>query len=151
MSFEGVTIWPRAPNGRSNGVEDYEDEFRRLRDEHAEIVCPDKRLWFGVAVLIAFAGLGVAWPTYSMSIGSANLTSVRWFVWPFCGVLAGLHHLCRGVPAECLPQAAADDARCGGTGTITATQIRGHPLLRDAASSSRTRGRKVYAGHWRRS
>jgi hypothetical protein len=71
-------------------VEDYEEEFRRLRDEHAEIVRPDKRLWFGVAILIAFAGLGVAWPTYSMSTGPADLTSVRWFVWPFCGVLAGL-------------------------------------------------------------
>lgn len=33
-------------------------------------------------------GFGVAGPTYSMSTGPANLNSVRWFVWPFCGVLA---------------------------------------------------------------
>lgn len=71
-------------------VEDYEDESRRLRDEHVEIIRPDKRLWFGVAILIGFAVLGVAWPTYSMSTGPANLASVRWFVWPFCVVLAAL-------------------------------------------------------------
>ena len=71
-------------------VEDYEDELRRLRDEHVEIVRPDKRLWFGVAILGAFAAFGVAWPAYSMSTGPSDLASVRWFVWPFCVVLAAL-------------------------------------------------------------
>lgn len=71
-------------------VEDYEDELRRLRHEHAEIVRPDRRLWAGIAILAAFAGVGVAWPMYVMSTGPTDLASVRWFVWPFCIVLAGL-------------------------------------------------------------
>ena len=71
-------------------VEDYEEELRRLREEHAEIIRPDKRLWVGVVILASFAGVGVAWPMYVMSTSPADLASVRWFIWPFCVVLAVL-------------------------------------------------------------
>ena len=71
-------------------VEDYEDELRRLQEEHAEIIRPDKRLWVGVAILTAFAGIGVAWPAYVMSTGPTDLASVREFIWPFYAVLAVL-------------------------------------------------------------
>src|ERR1700722_7669241 len=63
-------------------VENYKDELQRLREEHAEIVRPDRRLWIGIVVLIAFAGLGVAWPMYVMSTGPTSLASVRWLIWP---------------------------------------------------------------------
>ena len=71
-------------------VEDYEDELRRLQEEHAEIIRPDKRLWVGVVILAAFAGVGVAWPMYVLSTGPTDLASVRWFIWPFCAVLTAL-------------------------------------------------------------
>jgi hypothetical protein len=44
----------------------------------------------GVAILAAFAGVGVAWPMYVMSTGPTGLASVRWFIWPFSVVLAAL-------------------------------------------------------------
>lgn len=43
-------------------VEDYEDELRRLRESHEEIVRPDARLWWGVVILILFAIAGVGLP-----------------------------------------------------------------------------------------
>jgi len=43
-------------------VEDYQDELRRLQEAHAEIIRPDVRLWIGVAVVVIFATVGVAWP-----------------------------------------------------------------------------------------
>jgi hypothetical protein len=69
-------------------VEDYEDELRRLREAHLEIVRPDTRLWWGVGILIAFAIVGVAWPAWIMSQGPKDLAAVRWLVYPFGGALA---------------------------------------------------------------
>jgi hypothetical protein len=71
-------------------VEDYEDELQRLRDEHAEMIRPDGRLWWGIGILVIFAAIGVAWPLYLMSIGPTRLASVWWIAWPFWGVLAAL-------------------------------------------------------------
>ena len=61
--------------------------MRHDREHHPEqsneIVRPDKRLLVGVAILAAFAGVGVAWPMYVMSTGPTGLASVRWFIWPY--------------------------------------------------------------------
>jgi hypothetical protein len=45
-------------------VEDYEAELGRLRMEHAKIVRPDARLWWGIAILITFTVLGVVLPLW---------------------------------------------------------------------------------------
>ena len=50
-------------------VEDYEAELGRLRMEHAEIVRPDARLWWGIAILIIFTVLGVVLPLWVMATG----------------------------------------------------------------------------------
>ena len=71
-------------------TEDYEDELRRLTEAHAEIVRPDARLWWGVGILVAFAIVGVAMPTWIMSQGPKDLATVRWLVYPFGGALAVL-------------------------------------------------------------
>jgi len=79
----------RAANERAQQrVEDYEDELRRLREAHAEIVRPDARLWWGVGILIAFAIVGVALPAWVMSQGPKDLATVQWLVYPFGGALA---------------------------------------------------------------
>jgi hypothetical protein len=68
-------------------VEDSQDELWRLQDVHAEIIRPDKRLWFGVTVLVVYAAVGVAWPLFVMSQGPTDLAQVRWVVWPFMAAL----------------------------------------------------------------
>jgi hypothetical protein len=76
-------------------VEDYQDESRRLQQDHAQIIRPDKRLWFGVAVLVIFTAVGVAWPIFLMSQGPTDLAQVRLAVWPLMvarhGGAAGSH------------------------------------------------------------
>jgi len=74
----------------SQQVEDYEAELVRLRQEHAEIVRPDARLWWGIAILIIFTALGVALPLWVMSQGPHDLAPVRWVFYPFAGSLAAL-------------------------------------------------------------
>jgi hypothetical protein len=71
-------------------VEDYEGELDRLQLEHAEIVRPDVRLWWGAVILIIFTILGVMLPLWVMSTGPRNLASVRWVLYPFIGSLAAL-------------------------------------------------------------
>jgi hypothetical protein len=68
-------------------VEDFEDELRRLQEAHAEIIRPDVRLWIGVAVVIIYAAVGVAWPLFVMSEGPTDLAQVRWAIWPFMAAL----------------------------------------------------------------
>ncbi len=69
-------------------VEDLEAELHRLEQEHAEIVRPDARLWWGIAILIAFTVLGVVLPLWVMSTGPHDLAPVRWVFYPFIGSLA---------------------------------------------------------------
>ncbi len=69
-------------------VEDHEAELVRLRQEHAEIVRPDARLWWGIAILIIFTALGVALPLWVMSQGPQNLAPVRWVFYPLTNVTA---------------------------------------------------------------
>jgi len=70
-------------------VEDLEAELRRLEQEHAEIVRPDARLWWGVGILIVFTALGVVLPLWVMAAGPHDLAPVRWWVfYPFIGSLA---------------------------------------------------------------
>jgi hypothetical protein len=71
-------------------VEDYEAELGRLRQAHLEIVRPDGWLWMGVAVLAAFAIVGVAWPMWVMSRGPDDLDRVSWLLYPFLAGLAVL-------------------------------------------------------------
>lgn len=71
-------------------IEDYEDELRRLTEARAEIVRPDARLWWGVGILVAFAIVGVAMPTWIMSQGPKDVAAVRWLIYPFGGALAVL-------------------------------------------------------------
>lgn len=71
-------------------VEDYEDELRRLREAHTEIVRPDARLWWGMAIVVAFAIVGVALPAWLMVYGPPDLSRVRWVLYPFTGGLAAL-------------------------------------------------------------
>jgi hypothetical protein len=69
-------------------VEDLEEELTRLGQQHADIVKPDIRLWWGVIILIAYAIAGVAVPLWVMSNGPTNLQNVRWIFWPFAIGLA---------------------------------------------------------------
>lgn len=71
-------------------AEDYQDEYRRLQHAHQEIVRPDRRLWSGVAILIAFTIVGVAWPMLTMSTGPTTLTQVHWLIYPFTTALGVL-------------------------------------------------------------
>lgn len=71
-------------------VQDYEAELGRLRLEHAEIIRPDVRLWWGIAILIVFTALGVALPLWVMSQGPRDLAAVRWVFYPFALSLAAL-------------------------------------------------------------
>lgn len=75
---------------RQQQVVDLEGELRRLEQEHAEIVRPDMRLWFGSAILVIFAALGVALPLWVMGEGPQNLAPVRWVFYPFAGSLTAL-------------------------------------------------------------
>jgi hypothetical protein len=74
----------------SQRVEDLEEELRRLRQQHADVVKPDARLWWAVAILTAYAIAGVAVPLWVMSSGPASLTAVRWTFWPFAVGLVAL-------------------------------------------------------------
>lgn len=74
----------------SQRVEDLEEELRRLRQQHADVVKPDARLWWAVAILTAYAIAGVAVPLWVMSAGPASLSAVRWTFWPFAAGLAAL-------------------------------------------------------------
>jgi hypothetical protein len=83
-------------------VQDYEAESRRLHEAHAEIVRPDVRLWWGVGIVVLFAGAGVALPLWIMAQGPKDLASVRWLFWVFACALttllayiitSRLHHL----------------------------------------------------------
>lgn len=69
-------------------VEDLEAELLRLEKEHAEIVRPDARLWWGIAILIIFTVLGVVIPLLVMATGPRDLAPVRWVFYPFIGSLA---------------------------------------------------------------
>ena len=71
-------------------VEDLEEELRRLRQQHADVVKPDARLWWAVAILTAYAIAGVAVPLWVMSYGPTSLSAVRWTFWPFAAGLAAL-------------------------------------------------------------
>lgn len=71
-------------------VEDYESELNRLRQAHAEIVRPDRRMWAGVVILVLFAIAGVAVPLWVMSRGPASLAQVRWTFYLFAAGLAAL-------------------------------------------------------------
>ena len=74
----------------SQRVEDLEEELRRLRQQHTDVVKPDARLWWAVAILTAYAIAGVAMPLWVMSSGPASLSAVRWTFWPFAAGLAAL-------------------------------------------------------------
>lgn len=82
----------RADHARAEQqVEDLEAELLRLEQEHAEIVRPDTRLWWGVIILIVFTVAGVVVPLWFMAAGPGDLTSVRWWVlYPFLLSLAAL-------------------------------------------------------------
>jgi len=71
-------------------VEDLEAELHRLEQEHAEIVRPDARLWWGIAILIVFTVLGVVFPLWVMTTGPHDLAPVRWVFYSFIGSLAAL-------------------------------------------------------------
>ena len=71
-------------------VEDYESELSRLQLEHAEVIRPDARLWWGIGILITFTILGVALPLGVMVTGPRDLAQVRWVLYPFITSLVGL-------------------------------------------------------------
>jgi hypothetical protein len=71
-------------------VEDLEEELRRLRQQHADVIRPDARLWWAVIILVAYAIAGVAVPLWVMSEGPASLHAVRWTFWPFVAGMAAL-------------------------------------------------------------
>lgn len=74
----------------SQRVEDLEEELRRLRHQHADVVRPDRRLWWAVAILTAYAIAGVGVPLWVMASGPVSLSAVRWTFWPFAAGLAAL-------------------------------------------------------------
>jgi len=71
-------------------AEDYDEELSRLQAAHAEIVRPDSRLWWGVAILVGFTIAGVGIPAWLMAFGPADLARVRWVFFAFAAVLAAL-------------------------------------------------------------
>jgi hypothetical protein len=78
----------------SQRVEDLEDEVVRLRQAYDAIVRPDARLWVGVAILVAFAIVGVGIPMWVMSYGPTDLSHVRWTFYPFAiGLVALLAYI----------------------------------------------------------
>jgi hypothetical protein len=80
-------------------VEDLEEELRRLRQHHADVVKPDARMWWAVVIRTAYAITGVAVPLWVMSNGPVSLSAVRWTFWPFAG---GLLYSSRTSPGICL-------------------------------------------------
>jgi len=54
-------------------AEDLEAELLRLEQEHATIVRPDVRLWWGIGILIVFTILGVVIPLGVMITGPHDL------------------------------------------------------------------------------
>jgi hypothetical protein len=64
-------------------AEDLEAKLRRLEQEHAEIVRPDVRLWWGIGILIVFTILGVVLPLGVMTAGPHDLAQVGWVFYPF--------------------------------------------------------------------
>jgi hypothetical protein len=68
-------------------AEDCENELRRLEQDHLEIARPDSRLWWGIAIVVAFVVTGVVFPLWAMAQGVKHLSSVRWMFWPFTGTL----------------------------------------------------------------
>jgi hypothetical protein len=71
-------------------VEDLEEELRRLRQQHTDVIRPDARLWWATAILVTYAIAGVAVPLWVMSEGPASLRAVRWTFWPFAAGLVVL-------------------------------------------------------------
>jgi len=71
-------------------AEDLEAELLRLEQEHAEIVRPDARLWWGIGILIVFTILGVVIPLGVMTTGPHDLAQVRWVFYPFIVSLLAL-------------------------------------------------------------
>jgi hypothetical protein len=71
-------------------VEEYESECRRSLREHAFIMSPDVRLWWGVGIVVAFAVVGVAVPLWVLGEGPKDLATVRWLFWLFAAGLAAL-------------------------------------------------------------
>ena len=71
-------------------AEDLEGELLRLEQEHAEIVRPDARLWWGIGILIVFTILGVVIPLGVMTTGPHDLAQVRWVFYPFIVSLLAL-------------------------------------------------------------
>lgn len=69
-------------------VEDLDAELLRLEQEHAEIVRPDGRLWFAVAILIILTVVGIVVPLGVMATGPRDLAQVRWVLYPFLASLA---------------------------------------------------------------
>lgn len=69
-------------------VEDCEGELQRLEQEHLEIGRPDRRLWYGIAIVVVFMLVGVALPLWAMSQGGKNLASVQRMFWPFTTAVA---------------------------------------------------------------
>ena len=80
----------RRPRASKQQVEDYESERSRLQLEHAEVIRPDARLWWGIGILITFTILGVALPLGVMVTGPRDLAQVRWVLYPFITSLVGL-------------------------------------------------------------
>lgn len=68
-------------------VEDCEGELQRLEQDHLEIGRPDRRLWWGIAIVVVFVLVGVALPLWAMSLGVKHLASVQWMFWPFIAAL----------------------------------------------------------------
>lgn len=72
-------------------VDDLEAEVLRLRQDRGRIVRPDKRLWWGIGVLVYFTIVGIALPTWVMSRGPRDLTPhIRLLFWAFASGLAAL-------------------------------------------------------------
>lgn len=70
-------------------VQDLEAELLRLEQEHVEIVRPDARLWWGIAILIVLTVAGVVLPLGVMATGPHDLAPVRWVFYPFiCSMVA---------------------------------------------------------------
>lgn len=103
-------------------VEDLREELRRLRQQHADVIRPDARLWWAVVILVAYAIAGVAVPLWVMSEGPVSLHAVRWAFWPFAAgmvVLLGyiavyLFGLTRRRRKWAADAAAASSPRAGG-------------------------------------
>ena len=87
-------------------VEDLEAELHRLEQEHAEIVRPDARLWWGIAILIVFTILGVVFPLWGHDHGPARPGAGAMGVLPVHRQPGGPDRLHRGVPGTTHPEQA---------------------------------------------